>query len=51
MDVSDELNTPITIFEGKLLARVGLATNKAVDWVIISIGQDTRVIEELLATS
>ena len=51
VDVSDELNTPITIFEGKLLARVGLATNKAVDRVVISIGQDTRVIEELLAAA
>ena len=51
MDASDELNTPITIFEGKLLARVGLATNKSVDWVIISVSQDLRALETQLASS
>ena len=51
MDVSDELNTSITIFEGKLLARVGLATNKSVDWIIISLSQDFRSVESTLAAS
>lgn len=51
VDVSDELNTPVSILEGKLLARVGLATNKSVDWVVISVSQDLRAVETLLAAS
>ena len=45
VDVSDQLNTPSVIFAGKLIARVGLATNKPAEFVIIRISQDTRALE------
>ncbi len=49
VDVSDQLNTPSVIFAGKLIARVGLATNKPAEFVIIRISQDTRALEVELA--
>jgi len=49
VDVSDALNTPTVIFAGKLLARVGLATNKPAEFIVISISQDTRALEAELA--
>jgi phage tail sheath protein FI len=50
-DVSEQLNTPSVIFAGKLIARVGLATNKPAEFVILRISQDTRALQvELAAT-
>jgi len=49
VDVSDTLNTPTVIFAGKLIARVGLATNKPAEFIVISISQDTRALEAELA--
>ncbi len=49
VDVSDALNTPTVIFAGKLVARVGLATNKPAEFIVISISQDTRALEAELA--
>lgn len=49
VDVSDALNTPTVIFAGKLLARVGLATNKPAEFIVIKISQDTRALEAELA--
>ncbi len=51
VDVSDQLNTPSVIFAGKLIARVGLATNKPAEFVIIRISQDTRALEVELAAA
>lgn len=51
VDVSDQLNTPSVIFAGKLIARVGLATNKPAEFVIIKISQDTRSLEAELAAA
>ena len=51
VDVSDQLNTPSVIFAGKLIARVGLATNKPAEFVIIRISQDTRALEAELAAT
>ncbi len=42
VDVSDQLNTPTVIFEGKLIVRVGLATNKPAEFIILRISADTR---------
>jgi len=47
--VSDKLNTPAVVFSGRLLARVGLATNKPAEFVIVMFSQDTRALEESLA--
>ena len=49
VDVSDALNTPDVIFAGKLIARVGLATNKPAEFILVRIAQDTREIDALLA--
>ncbi len=49
VDVSEALNTPTVIFEGKLIVRVGLATNKPAEFIILRISQDTRQLSEELA--
>jgi phage tail sheath protein FI len=51
VDVSDALNTPSVIAAGKLIARVGLATNKPAEYIILQISQDTRALEEELAAA
>lgn len=51
VDVSDTLNTPSVIFAGKLIARVGLATNKPAEFIILRISQDTRALEAELAAA
>ena len=39
------------IFAGKLLARIGLATNKPAEFVVLRISQDTRALEQELAAA
>jgi hypothetical protein len=51
VDVSDQLNTPSVIFAGKLIARVGLATNKPAEFIVLRISQDTRALEAELAAA
>ena len=38
-------------FAGKLIARVGLATNKPAEFIILRISQDTRALEAELAAA
>jgi Bacteriophage tail sheath protein len=49
VDVSDALNTAAVIFAGKLIVRVGLATNKPAEFIEILLSQDTRALEAALA--
>jgi len=49
VDVSDELNNARVIFAGKLLVRMGLATQKPAEFVGLLVSQDTRAIEQELA--
>ncbi len=51
VDVSDELNNARVIFAGKLLARMGLATQKPAEFITLLVSQDTRAIEEELAAA
>lgn len=51
VDVSDALNPPSEIFAGRLHARVGLATNKPAEFVILRITQDTRALDAELAAA
>ncbi|MGN6108834.1 MAG: phage tail sheath family protein [Kofleriaceae bacterium] len=51
VDVSDQLNPPSVIFAGQLVARVGLATNKPAEFIVIRISQDTRALEAELAAA
>jgi phage tail sheath protein FI len=47
VDMSE--NTPSVIFSGRLIVRVGLATQRPAEWVVISISQDTRALDAELA--
>ena len=51
VDVSEQINTPTVIFAGKLIARIGLATNKPAEFIVLSISQDTRSLEAELAAA
>jgi hypothetical protein len=46
VDFGDGLNPPSAQFAGKLLGRVGLATQKPAEFIILSFSQDTRALEE-----
>lgn len=49
VDASDALNPVVNEFAGIMTFRIGLATNKPTDWIILLITQDTRALEESLA--
>lgn len=49
VDVSDALNPIEEIFAGRLNVRVGLATQKPAEYIILRFTQDTRALEERLA--
>ncbi len=49
VDASDALNPPSAVFAGKLTVRIGLATNKPSEFIILKVSQDTRALEEELA--
>src|SRR5262249_29380636 len=50
VDVSDALNPPSVVFAGQLIMRVGLATNKPAEFIILRISQDTRALDMELAS-
>lgn len=49
VDFGTGLNTEAVIFAGQLIGRVGVATQKPTDFVILRFSQDTRALEEELA--
>lgn len=49
VDFSDKLNRENTRLAKQLKGRVTVATNKPVDWPIISFAQDTRALDEQIA--
>ena len=51
VDTSDALNPPTVVFAGQLIVRIGLATNKPAEFVVVRISQDTSVLDEQLAAS
>jgi phage tail sheath protein FI len=51
VDVSDALNTAVVVMAGQLLARIGLATNKPAEFIVLRIAQDTRAIDAALAAT
>lgn len=51
VDFGEGLNTTAVQFAGKLIGRIGLATNKPTDWVILRFSQDTRALEEEIAAA
>ena len=46
VDISRALNPPSVIFARQLVIRVGLATNKPTEFIILRVSQDTRALEE-----
>jgi hypothetical protein len=50
-DFGDGLNTAAQEWAGRLLGRVGLATNKPAEFIVLSFSQDTRALEEELAVA
>lgn len=48
IDVSDALNPPSSVRAGKLVLRVGLATNTPSEFIIIKVTKDTRALTEEL---
>ncbi len=51
VDFSEQLNPPSLVFAGQMNGRVGLATQKAMEFLILKFSQDTRAIEAELAAS
>jgi phage tail sheath protein FI len=49
VDVSDQLNPTANEFAGILTMRIGLATNKPAEYIVVLVTQDTRALEESLA--
>ena len=49
VDVSDQLNPVANEFAGVMTMRVGLATNKPAEYIVVLVTQDTRALEESLA--
>ena len=45
VDVGDGINTEAVIFSGKILIRMGLATQKPALFVVVQVSQDTRALE------
>jgi len=48
VDASAQLNPPEVVLAGQLIVRVGLATNKPAEFLILRISQDTRSLIESL---
>jgi hypothetical protein len=49
VNFSDKLNPANVRYARQLRGRVALATNKPIKWVVISVAQDTRAIDEQIA--
>lgn len=49
VDFGDGLNPPSVQFAGQLIGRIGLATNKPNEYIILKFTQDTRALEAELA--
>lgn len=51
VDCSTAINPPSEVFAGKINVRVGLATQKPARFVILSFSQDTRALDQELASA
>jgi hypothetical protein len=49
VDTSDALNPPSEIFAGRMNIRIGLATQKPAEYIIVSFSQDTRALDRELS--
>jgi phage tail sheath protein FI len=51
VDFGDALNPPSVVFSRQVVGRIGLATAKPAEFLILRFSQDTRAIEEELAAA
>jgi len=51
VDTSDQLNPMINVFAGIMTIRIGLATNKPNEYIVVLVTQDTRALQEELAVA
>lgn len=51
VDFGEGLNPPSDVFAGKLTGRIGLATNKPAEFIILRFSQDTRALQEELSAA
>lgn len=51
VDFGEGLNPPSDVFAGKLTGRIGLATNKPAEFIILRFSQDTRALDEELSAA
>jgi hypothetical protein len=51
IDTSPGLNPPSEAFARRVNARLGIATAKPAEWIILRVGQDTTALEEELAAA
>ena len=49
VDFGDGLNPASVVFAGKLIGRIGIATNKPAEFIILNFSQDTRALQAELA--
>ncbi len=49
VDFGEALNPPSVVFSGQVVGRVGLATAKPAEFIILRFSQDTRAMDEELA--
>lgn len=49
VDVSDAINPPEVVLAGELRVRIGLATQRPAEFIVVTLTQDTRALEERLA--
>lgn len=50
VDTSDALNTPSVVASGQMIIRIGLAMAKPAEFIVLKVTQDTRALEEELAS-
>ena len=51
VDFGEALNTPSVINSGQVVGRIGLATAKPAEFIVLRFSQDTRAIEAELAAA
>lgn len=50
VDFSEALNPPSVQFAGQLIGRIGIATNKPAEFIVLRFSQDTRALDAELAS-
>ncbi len=51
VDFGEALNPPSVVFSGQVVGRIGLATAKPAEYVVLKFSQDTRALEAELAAA